>query len=197
MEAPSSLARGLFGKAVLSVLLVAAASAAEAAPFTLQDEGGFYPAGRPVEFHDRYGWRGYRVRFEFGLDSGGRGLTKDSKLTLQVFMRDGETWEYSCRSKGRDGLTANINEIPGKAVSVVAECRIPEAAFAKAVDLDPLDVGIPNIVFQAVVQDGVVRLGAQRGLYILPTEESATGELGAYASAEHSPSNPSVIFHSN
>ncbi|MFA6317406.1 MAG: hypothetical protein WC943_08305 [Elusimicrobiota bacterium] len=184
-------------KAVLSALLLAASSSAMAAPFTVEDEGGFYPTGRPVEFHQRYGWRGYRVRFEFGLDAAGRSLTKDSRLTLQVFMRDGGTWEYSCRARGRSALTANINDIPNKAVSVVAECRIPEKEFAKAVDLDPLDVGIPSLVFHAVVQDGAVRLGAQRGLYIIPTEESATGELGDYASAEHSPSNPSVLFHSN
>lgn len=194
MEAPSSKVPGTI---VLFVLLAFSSSAAAAASFMVEDEGGFFPTGRPVEFHDRYGWRSYRARFEFGLDSSGRALTKDSKLSLQVFKKDGEVWEYSCRAKGRDALTANVNVIPDKAVSVVVECRIPEREFAKAVDLDPLDVGIPNLVFHAIVQDGIARLGAQRGLYITPTPDSETGDLGVYASAEHSPSNPLVIFHSN
>ncbi|MBI4677864.1 MAG: hypothetical protein HY748_09810 [Elusimicrobia bacterium] len=177
--------------------LAAPAAKAQAAPYAIEDEGGFFPTGQRVEFHDRYGWQSYRVRFEFGLESGGRSLTKDSRLSVRILKRDGDVWEHSCRAKGRDALAANVNGIPGEAVSVVVECRIPEREFAKAVDLDPLDVGIPNLVFHVILRDGALRLGAQRGLYITPTVESATSELSAYASVEHSPSNPSVIFSSN
>lgn len=184
-------------KAVLLSLVMLSSAAASAAPYALEDAGDFFPTGRRVEFADKYGWKAYHVKFEFGLESNGRSLTRDSRLTLKIAKRDGDVWEYTCKAKGRNGLTANVNEVNGKGISVVVECRVGEDDFAEVLDLDPEEVGIPNLVFHAVIQDGAIRLGAQRGLYITPKGDFAASELAAFASAEDDASSPSVIFRSN
>lgn len=182
-------------KALLAVLMLVP-GLCFAERYSLRDGGDFAPVGYRVEFADRYGWRSYTVDFDFGLENGSRTLSKDSKLTLKIARRDGSTWTYTCKSKGKDNIYANINFLYGKGISVVAECRIPEKTFAKAVDLDPQDVGQPNFVFQAMIQDGEVRPGAQRGLYFLPGGQLEASELNAYAGA-NDPTNLAVLFRSN
>ena len=178
------------------VLLAAAMlSAVFCSAYTLHDAGDFAPAGYRVEFADRYGWRGYQADFDFGLDLSGRALTRNSKLTVTIALRDGSNWSYTCKAKGCDGMSANINSVFGLGVSIVAECRIPETKFAKAVGLDPDDVGRPNLVFQAVLRDGEAHLGAQRGIYFLPGGQIEASELSAYAGA-NDPSALAVIFQS-
>ncbi len=171
-------------------------SLARAERYTLRDGGDFAPAGYRIEFADRYGWQSYQVNFDFGLEQGGRTLTKDSKLTVKIARRDGKTWTYTCKAKGRDPMWANINYLFGQGISVVAECRIPEKQFAKAVDLDPQDVGQPNLVFQAMIDNGEVRPGAQRGVYFMPGGQIEASELSAYANA-NDPTNLAVVFRSN
>lgn len=163
--------------------------------FSIRDTGDFFPVGHRVEFADRYGWRSYTVDFDFGLD-GRRKLSKDSKLTLTVLKRDGDTWEYTCRVKRRGGIYANINYLHGKGISIVAQCRIDEEEFADAVGMHKDDVGIPNLVFHVLVKNGKVSAGAQRGLYFIPNGDFGTSELNTYASVDHDPSNLSVPFRS-
>lgn len=183
-------------KRALFAVLMMLPGAAFAERYSLRDGGDFAPIGYRVEFADRYGWRSYQVDFDFGLENGSRTLSKDSKLTLKISRRDGSKWTYTCKKKGREPIYANINFLYGKGISIVAECRIPEKEFAKAVDLDPQDVGQPNFVFQAMVQDGEVRPGAQRGVYFLPGGQLETSELNAYAGA-NDPTNLAVLFRSN
>lgn len=168
-----------------------------AAPYTLRDSGDFQPSGHRVEFADRYGWRGYEMKFEFGLEPGGRRLTKDSRLSLRITRRSGGDWEYACRARGRKALSSNINFLHGKGVSVVVECAVDQDDFADAVNLGKEDVGLPHLVFHAMVLDGKVTLGAQRGLYIIPSGQFEASELNAYASVNDDPSNLSVVFRSN
>lgn len=170
---------------------------AGAAEYSVSDAGGFAPAGHRVEFSDRYGWESYRVCFDFSLEASGRALSKDSKLSLKILKRDGKTWDYACRAKGRDALTANINFLNGRGISVVAECRIDEEEFAEAVGLNKEDVGLPNLVFHAMIQDGKVTPGAQRGLYFLPAAQIESSELNAYAWRNDDPSSLAVLFRSN
>lgn len=180
---------------IAALLLLPALCSAE--KYSVRDEGDFAPAGHRVEFADRYGWRSYKVDFDFGLDETNRLLTKDSRLTVKIEKRDGKTWTYSCKARGGNAMTANINFLFGQGISVVAECRIPEKEFAKAVELDAQDVGLPNLVFQAMIQDGAVRPGAQRGLYFMAGGQIESSELNAYASADADPSNLAVVFRSN
>ena len=114
-----------------------------------------------------------------------------------VTKRDGKKWDFTCKAKGNSPLTANINYLFGKGISVVSECRIPEKEFAKAVDLDAQDVGLPNLVFQVVIQDGEVRPGAQRGLYFVPGGQIESSELNAYAMNNEDPTSLAVVFRSN
>lgn len=185
-------------KIVVAVLAVVALlpSLARAQRYRLRDSGDFAPVGYRVEFADRYGWQGYQADFDFGLRAGGRALTKDSKLTVKITRRDGSTWKYTCKAKGRDPMWANINYLFGRGISVVAECRIPEKKFAKAVGLSPDDVGVPNLVFEATIKDGEVTPGAQRGVYFLPGGQIETSDLATYANA-NDPTNLAVIFRSN
>jgi hypothetical protein len=74
---------------------------------------------------------------------------------------------------------------------------LPEKEFAKAVDLDAEDVGLPNLVFQAMIQDGKVVAGAQRGLYFLPGGQIQSSEMNAYLAAVDDPAGLAVIFRSN
>lgn len=180
-------------KALLAALLLAAPACA-AEKYSINDSGDFAPTGQRVEFYDRYGWRSYSVDFDFGLDEG-RTLSRDSKLKLKIQRRNGKSWTFSCKAKGRDAMTANINFLYGKGISVAAECRIPEKEFGRAVDLDPRDVGFPTLIFQAIVSEGQVQPGSQRGIYFLPGGDISTSELAAYAS------NPedglAVVFRSS
>ncbi len=168
-----------------------------AAPYTLEDSGDFQPAGHRVEFADRYGWRGYKMKLEFGVEAGGRQLTKDSKLSIRILRRSGADWEYTCRARGKNALVPNINLLYGKGMSVVVECEVDQEDFADAVNLSKEDVGSPRLVFHAMILNGEVRLGAQRGLYILPSGQFEASELNAYASVNDDPSNLSVVFRSN
>jgi hypothetical protein len=181
---------------IIAAVLLLAPALCRAEKYSLRDEGDFAPAGHRVEFADRYGWRGYHVDFDFGLDEAGRVLSKDSRLTVKIVKRDGRTWTYTCKAKGSNPMFANINFLYSAGISVVAECRIPEKEFAKSVDLDPQDVGLPNLVFQAMIQDGKVRPGAQRGLYFVAGGQIESSDLNAYAAADSDPSNLSVVFRS-
>lgn len=165
--------------------------------YSIRDGGDFMPVGHRVEFADRYGWRHYQVDFDFGLEAGSRVLSKDSKLTVRIAKRDGKTWTYTCKAKGREPIFANINYLYGKGISVVAECRIPEKEFAKAVGLDSQDVGLPNLVFHAMVYNGEVRPGAQRGVYFAPGGQLEASDLNAYAALNDDPTSLAVIFRGN
>lgn len=184
-------------KTALLALLILSPLAAGASDYSLKDEGDFVPAGRRVEFYDQYGWQNYKVSFDFGLDAGGKALSKESKLDLRITMRGGKVWNYSCRGRGRNALAANVNFLSGKGISIVAECKIDGEAFADAVGLHKDDVGMPNFVFQAVIQNGEVHPGAQRGLYFAPGGQIDSSELNAYAARDEDPSNLAVLFRSN
>lgn len=184
-------------KLTIAVLIAWMPLAAGAAEYKLADEGDFVPAGHRVEFADRFGWRRYKVNFDFSLDRSGRTLAKESRLEISIAKRDGKTWKYSCRGQGKHALSANVNYLQGKGISVVAECRIAEDDFAKAVDLDQEDVGAPTLVFHAVIREGKVVAGAQRGLYFLSGGQIESSELNAYASRDNDPSNLAVLFQSN
>ena len=184
-------------KPTLFALLILLPGVCSAEKYTIKDEGDFAPLGQRVEFADRYGWQSYTVDFNFGLESNNRALTRDSKLTIKIVKRDGKTWSYTCRGKGSQPLSAHINYLWGKGISVLAECRISEKDFAKAVDLDKDDVGLPNLVFQAMIMDGEVRPGAQRGLYFLPGGQIESSELNAYAATNDDPTSLAVVFRSN
>ncbi|MBI3552217.1 MAG: hypothetical protein HY077_06845 [Elusimicrobia bacterium] len=180
------------------LLLLPASSFAE--KYELKDAGDFMPplgSQNRIEFADKYGWRNYSVDFDFGLDQGGRTLSRESKLTVHIVKRDGKTWSYTCKAKGSQPLMANVNFLYNKGISVVAECRIPEKDFAKAVGLDPQDVGLPSLVFQAMIQDGEVKVGAQRGLYFIPGGQIESSELNAYAANNEDPTALAVVFRSN
>jgi hypothetical protein len=113
---------------------------------------------------------------------------------VTITRRDGGDWTYKCKAKGRDAMTANINFVAGRGLSVVAECRIPERDFAKAVDLHPEDVGRPVLVFQALVQEGQVIAGSQKGVYFLPGGQIESSDLNAYAGT--SQDGLAVVFRS-
>lgn len=183
-------------KLVLLAALLLAPAVCRAESYSLHDEGDFAPSGQRVEFADRFGWQSYKADFKFGLDSTGRALTKSSKLKVVINRREGGKWSYTCKAKGDDAMTANINFMYGQGISVVAECRVAERDFAKAVNLDPADVGLPNLVFQVMIQNGKVRPGAQRGFYFLPGGQIESSVLAAYASADSDPSNLAVVFRS-
>jgi hypothetical protein len=144
----------------------------------VRDAGGFDPAGRTIEFPDRFGWRGYEAVFSFSFSEDGA-LSVGSRLDIAIARRGGGKWKYSCRSSSGE-LTTRVVRLIGR-VSVVAECRVKPKAFAKAVDLDPEDVGAPAFVFEAVVESGRARAGAQRGLRFQPNAPVASVDLGPFA----------------
>ncbi|MDD5656455.1 MAG: hypothetical protein PHF00_04275 [Elusimicrobia bacterium] len=183
-------------KTLLLGLLLLFPAAAAAEKFSLHDEGEFQPLGQRVEFYDRFGWRGYAVDFDFGLDEESRALSRNSRLVLRIRKRDGGTWTYACKASGRQALSANVNFLYGKGISIVADCRIDEKAFAKAVGLHPEDVGVPNLVFHAMIRDGKVYAGAQRGIYFAPSAEAEASELSPYASGSDDPTSLAVVFQS-
>lgn len=182
-------------KLTLLAVLLLLPGLARAEQYSVKDQGDFEPNGTRVEFADRYGWVGYKVDFDFGLDDGGKTLSRRSKLKVTIERRDGSSWTYTCKAKGKDAMTANVNFLYGKGISVVADCKIPEKQFAKAVDLDAEDVGFPNLVFQAIIQDGQVRPGAQRGVYFMPGGQIESTDLNAYASSGSD--GLAVVFRSN
>jgi hypothetical protein len=182
---------------VLAVLL-AFPALASARTYSLSDSGDFAPAGLRVEFADRYGWTGYKARFDFGLDEERQALSADSKLSVEITKRDGSSWSYSCKAKKKNELSAGVNRSLGGGYLVVARCVIPESKFAKAVNLDAEDVGRPALVFEAIVQDGSARAGAQRGIEFMPGAGIESSDLSAYAQAATADlTGLAVVFKSN
>ncbi len=167
---------------------------ARAHEYVLRDSGEFQPLGQLVEFYDRFGWRSYEVEFDFGLDDTSRSLSSGSRLVLHIVKLDGSRWDYSCKASGRRPLSANINVLFDSRVSVVADCRIDEKSFARAVGLHPDDVGTPDLVFQAIVQDGRASVGAQCGIVLQPSAQSAATELSPYLAASDDPGGLAVVF---
>ncbi len=164
-------------QALISILLLAAPAPA-AERVTVRDSGGFDPAGRTVEFPDRFGWKSYEAEFSFALDED-HGLASGSRLDIVIHRRGGGKWKYSCRS-GSEELTARVVPLGGR-TSVIAECRVKPRAFAKAVDLDADDVGAPTFVFEVVLEGGTARAGGQRGLRFRPGAPVASIDLSPYA----------------
>lgn len=165
---------------------------ARAREYTLRDAGEFQPLGQLVEFYDRFGWRSYEVEFDFGLDEAG--LSRGSRLDLHILRRDGSRWDYSCKTSGRHPLNANVNVLFDNRVSVVADCRIDEKSFARAVGLHADDVGAPDLVFQAIVQNGLASAGAQCGIVLQPAQQSSATELSPYLAARDDPGGLAVVF---
>lgn len=193
---PLVMSKGKTMKNAILALLMALPGLVHAEAYSLKDAGDFAPLGQRVEFADRYGWRRYEVDFNFGLDESNRALTRGSKLAVKILRRDGSTWKYTCKAKN-EALSANINFIHGRGISVVVDCRIDQKEFAKAVDLDKDDVGFPSLVFHAMIQDGQVTAGAQRGLYFSPGGQMESSEMNAYAALSEDPTNLAVVFRSN
>ncbi len=175
-------------------LLLLLSSLVHAQTYTVKDEGDFQPQGHPVEFHDRFGWKRYEVRFDFGLEDEGRALSRGSKLAVRIFKREGGSWGFSCKAKKT--LSANINQVMGQGLSIVAECPIAEKAFAKAVGLHQEDVGVPALVFQVLVKDGQAVPGPQRGVAFQSAASVEASELKAYVASED-PARLAVVFKSN
>ena len=117
---------------VLAVLFLVPGMA-RAERYFLHDAGEFQPFGYGVEFYDRFGWRSYQVDFDFDLDIANLTLGRDSRLKLRIDKRGGGHWDYSCKTGGRRSLNANVNALYGQGISVVADCRIDNRSFAKAV----------------------------------------------------------------
>ncbi|UPT74878.1 MAG: hypothetical protein M0D55_03965 [Elusimicrobiota bacterium] len=72
----------------LASLLAAAVPARAGDSMTVKDAGGFDPAGRTIEFPDRFGWRSYEASFKFAIDDGGR-LASSSRLDVVIARRGG------------------------------------------------------------------------------------------------------------
>lgn len=164
-------------RAILSLLLLST-SAFAGERMTVRDAGGFDPSGRTVEFPDRFGWRGYEAQFDFSFDDDGS-LSDSSRLNVVIKRRGGGKWKYTCRTSA-DDLAARVVPLGGR-ISVVAECRVKPKYFAKAVDLDPEDVGAPSFVFEAVIEGGQARPGGQRGLRFRPDAPVASVDLSPFA----------------
>ncbi len=179
----------------LAALLLLLPGLAWAKSYEVSDAGDFSPAGYRVEFADRYAWKSYRVDFRFGLDPQARALSRGSKLKLKIERLDGRRWSYTCKSRGRDPMAANVNYLYGKGISVVVTCAIRPRDFAKSVGLYPEDVGLPRLVFEALIQDGKASLGPQRGLYFLATPDLGSSDVAAYVSPPDA-TNFAVLFRS-
>jgi len=179
-------------KALLACVLLSLPALAGAETYRLREEGDFVAAGYRLEAYDRFGWRAYRVSFDFGLDPATRTLSRGSTLKLELARRKGGAWSYTCKAKRERELSANVNFLYGTGISVVASCRLPAAKFAKAVGLDPEDVGQPTLVFEALIQGGQVTPGAQRGMSFAAVP--ASSELAPYAAAPDA-EGLAVLFH--
>ena len=185
-------------KRVLSLLALAllASGASAADRYRVTDKGGFGSTGRHVEMASRFGWASYQADFDFGLELGKRGVTRDSTLKLTIVRHDGSKWSTKCKAKNPDKMWANVNMLLGKGVSVLAECRVDPKAFAALVDLDEGLVGEPTLVFQALVNDGKAEAGVHKGMYFFSAAEIEAGELASFATRESDPSALGVVFNS-
>ncbi|HVE12147.1 MAG TPA: hypothetical protein VNI01_02020 [Elusimicrobiota bacterium] len=185
-------------RAMILLAALLAAGSASAETYRIQEEGGFGSTGRLIEFADRYGWQSYSVDFNFGVDMETRALERRSSLDIQVTRKDGSHWSYRCSAKRKSGglqeLWANINPVLGRGVSVMTECRIPAAKFAKAVDLDSELVGEPTLVFSVSLTDGKAAAGAQKGFYFLASAQVAASPLAQYSTPNGDPSQLGVLF---
>lgn len=181
--------------AVLALAVLASGASAEDR-YKVADRGGFGATGRLVEMATRFAWDSYEAVFDFGVEPGGRTVTRDSTLKLTIARRDGSTWSTKCKAKHEDRMWANVNRLYNKGVSVLAECRIPPKEFGKLVGLDAGLVGEPTLVFQAMVKDGRAEAGIQKGLYFLSANEIEQGELASFAVREGDPSALGVVFNS-
>jgi hypothetical protein len=179
---------------VLACFWAQAAQAGER--YSVQDEGGFSSTGRLVEVPDRYHWQSYEIKFDFSLDMESRSLTKDSTLSLKLLMKDDRVWSYRCRASDRRKMWANINQIFGKGISVLAECAVSPESFAKSMGLNPELVGQPVVVFHATIQRGVAKSGSQKGIYFVSSAKLHKGPLSPYASRNADPSELGVLFTS-
>ena len=180
----------------VAVLAVLASGASAEDRYVVKDKGGFGATGRLVEMATRFAWDSYEATFDFGLEPTQRSITRDSVLKLSITRRDGSTWSTKCKAKHSDRMWANVNRLYNKGVSVLAECRIPPAEFAKLVKLDKGLVGEPTLVFQAMVKSGQAEAGIQKGFYFLNAAEIEAGELSGYSTREGDPSALSVVFNS-
>ncbi|MBI4424612.1 MAG: hypothetical protein HY554_12845 [Elusimicrobia bacterium] len=177
-----------------AALLFASASAGAGERYTLKDEGVFAPTGRHVEFADRYGWRSYEAKFDFGFEADGRTLAPDSSLSVTIHRKEGGSWSYRCRARERREMWANVNHIYGKGLLVVAECRVRPDKFAGSVGLDADMVGDPTLVFSAMVRNGGVESGVQKGFYFLTAGQIRSGMMGQYATENEDPTDLAVLF---
>ena len=180
---------------VLAILCLAPA-VARAEKYSLHDAGEFQPLGYGIEFYDRFGWRGYEVDFDFDLDLANLTLGRHSRLKLRIAKRGGGHWDYSCKTGGRRPLAANVNALYGQGISVVVDCGIESRAFAKALALDPKEVGAPRLVFQALVNNGRVLPGAQRGIFLNADGPGTAPELKPYVLGKEDPAGLAVVFQS-
>jgi len=177
-------------KSFLLAALLGLPASAGAGEYELRDSGEFLPLGQHIEFFDRFGWRSYEVDFGFDLEGGS--LSGGSRLSVRILKKDGSRWSYSC--KASRGLTANINTLFDGRVSVVAGCRIDPRSFAKAVGLHAEDIGIPSLVFQAVVANGKAFPGAQRGIVLPQAAQSWATELSPYLASADDANSLAVMF---
>ena len=92
--------------ATLALMMLFASSASAGERVSVRDAGGFDPAGRTVEFPDRFGWRSYEASFSFTLDDDRR-LSSGSRLDIVIHRQGGGKWKYSCRASS-DELTARV-----------------------------------------------------------------------------------------
>ena len=180
---------------VLAILCLAPA-VARAEKYSLHDAGEFQPLGYGIEFYDRFCWRGYEVDFDFDLDLANLTLGRHSRLKLRIAKRGGGHWDYSCKTGGRRPLAANVNALYGQGISVVVDCGIESRAFAKALALDPKEVGAPRLVFQALVNNGRVLPGAQRGIFLNADGPGTAPELKPYVLGKEDPAGLAVVFQS-
>lgn len=181
------------GIRALAAVLLLTSSAVAGGRVSVRDAGGFDLSGRTIEFPDRFGWKAYEAEFDFSLDENGA-LSDASRLSVVIIRRGGQKWKYSCRAS-REELTARVVPL-GVRTSVIAECRVKPKAFAKAVDLDPEDVGAPLFVFEAVLEGGKARAGGQRGLRFRPDAPVASLDLSPYAASPDA-AGLAVIFRAD
>ncbi|MBI5244966.1 MAG: hypothetical protein HY922_14970 [Elusimicrobia bacterium] len=183
-------------KAAMALLVsLCLTPAAKAERFSVTDKGGFGTTGRLVEFSSRFGWLSYEIKYDLSVDLNKRRLGENSKLEIAIHKNDGSRWRYRCRASSDDHrMWANINQIYGKGVQVMTECRLDPRQFSRSVDLNPEEVGEPTLVFAVRIMDGKAEAGVHKGLYFLG-EAAEGGSMSPYMSPEPDPSNLGVIFN--
>lgn len=179
---------------ISALFMASGASAADR--YSVSDEGGFGATGRHIEFSSRYGWESYAIDYDFGLEMAERRIDRKSSLRLTIRRNDGSSWSYRCRAKDTREMWANINLLYGKGVSVMTECRIDPAKFAKAVGLDADLVGEPTLVFHVMIKEGKAVSGIQKGFYFLAGGQIEASPLSQYATKYDDPSELAVLFAS-